>query len=183
MIQFNEARMTPDTKHIIVDVSIVNMSYYENVYVDAVILKYIDKDGNEQPVPDGEFSRDNGRIGENVKRFRVYADIDSISYNLFIIHAYCTDGASPDTPCGMTATESTKAIYNTCPIYQNLMAGLRNLGDDCSPPQALMNQFFRYKAFQLAIETGDYDAAAKYWNQFFSRKSKKTSKGCGCHGR
>lgn len=47
MLQYNEIRMTPDTKHLIVDVSVIDMSYYENVYVGAISIAYIDKEGKQ----------------------------------------------------------------------------------------------------------------------------------------
>ena len=36
MVQFNELRLTPDAKHMIVDVSVIDMPYYEDVYISAL---------------------------------------------------------------------------------------------------------------------------------------------------
>lgn len=38
MIEFQELRITPDSKCLIIDVSIKDLSYYNNVYLDAVII-------------------------------------------------------------------------------------------------------------------------------------------------
>jgi len=56
MLQYNEIRMTPDTKHLIVDVSVIDMSYYENVYVGAISIAYIDKEGKQVVLPNFEYS-------------------------------------------------------------------------------------------------------------------------------
>lgn len=38
MLQFNELRITPDNKHLIVDVSVKNDSYYKNVVIDSIVV-------------------------------------------------------------------------------------------------------------------------------------------------
>ena len=38
MMQFNELRITPDKKHLIIDVQVQEMRYYENVYLDTIII-------------------------------------------------------------------------------------------------------------------------------------------------
>ena len=35
MVDFNELRVSPDRKNLIIDVSIKDFSYYENVYIDS----------------------------------------------------------------------------------------------------------------------------------------------------
>lgn len=38
MIQFNELRVTPDGKKLIIDASVKDLQYYNDVYIDAVII-------------------------------------------------------------------------------------------------------------------------------------------------
>ena len=38
MVDFNELRVSPDRKNLIIDVSINDLSYYENVYIDSIII-------------------------------------------------------------------------------------------------------------------------------------------------
>ena len=38
MVDFNELRISPDRKNLIIDVSIKDLSYYENVYIDSIII-------------------------------------------------------------------------------------------------------------------------------------------------
>lgn len=38
MVDFNELRVSPDRKNLIIDVSIKDLSYYENVYIDSIII-------------------------------------------------------------------------------------------------------------------------------------------------
>lgn len=38
MLEFNELRITPDNKYLIVDVSVMQDSYYDNVYIGEIII-------------------------------------------------------------------------------------------------------------------------------------------------
>lgn len=38
MVQFNELRITPDGKHLIIDASIKNEEYYNNVVIDSIVI-------------------------------------------------------------------------------------------------------------------------------------------------
>lgn len=38
MVQFNELRITPDGKNLIIDVSVQDMEYYDNVFIDSIII-------------------------------------------------------------------------------------------------------------------------------------------------
>jgi hypothetical protein len=38
MIDFNELRITPDGKYLIIDVSINNASYYDNVFIKHIVI-------------------------------------------------------------------------------------------------------------------------------------------------
>lgn len=38
MVDFNELRVSPDRKNLIIDVSIKDLPYYENVYIDSIII-------------------------------------------------------------------------------------------------------------------------------------------------
>ena len=48
MLQFNELRITPDNKHLIIDVSIQEDSYYNKVVIDSIVI-----DTQDTYVPNG----------------------------------------------------------------------------------------------------------------------------------
>lgn len=49
MINFNELRVSPDRKSLIIDVSVKDLSYYENVYIDSIIIDTQDTFINSGP--------------------------------------------------------------------------------------------------------------------------------------
>ena len=184
MLVFNELRITPDTKHMIIDVSVQDMPYYDNVYVNSIIIQVSNNfsENNLQGInPDKTFLE---LPCGDVKHYRTFVDIDSVGNNLFFVYALASGEPAENTPCGGKDEYILGVVYDKCPIYRNLMNGIAALADDnsCNPPQKLMDQFFRYKGFQLAIDTGNYLTAIDYWNMFFKKKLTKTIKTCGCHG-
>ena len=54
MIQFNELRITPDGKKLVIDASVKDLNYYNNVYIDAVIVDtqntYVSSGPSSKPV-------------------------------------------------------------------------------------------------------------------------------------
>lgn len=38
MLEFRELRITPDGNHLIIDVAVQEHSYYENVFIDSIII-------------------------------------------------------------------------------------------------------------------------------------------------
>lgn len=54
MIQFNELRVTPDGKRLIVDVKVPDIKYYENVYIDTIQIDnqntFIENGPSSQPL-------------------------------------------------------------------------------------------------------------------------------------
>lgn len=43
MVDFNELRITPDSTHLIIDVSINNASYYDNMFIKNIVIDTQDK--------------------------------------------------------------------------------------------------------------------------------------------
>ena len=54
MIQFNELRITPDGKKLVIDASVKDLNYYNNVYIDAVIIDtqntYVSSGPSSKPI-------------------------------------------------------------------------------------------------------------------------------------
>ena len=54
MLEFRELRITPDGKHLIIDVAVQEHSYYENVFIDSIIIDtqdtYVQNGPSSKPV-------------------------------------------------------------------------------------------------------------------------------------
>lgn len=180
MLQFNELRITPDRKNLIVDVQVQDMPYYEDVYIDSVIITTSDKyvTGGLNPsnaIPDGYDE------SLHLKHLRKFYPIDGIADYLFFVDVVATGDATEDAPCGAVKSISG-VVYDKYPLYQQTMQLLQQM-QDCDPNTELKDFILQKKAFDIALDLGDYATAIDYWNKFFDKKKKSTVKtGCGCHG-
>lgn len=54
MLEFRELRITPDGKHLIIDVAVINSSYYDNVLIDNIIIDtqdtYVQNGPSSKPI-------------------------------------------------------------------------------------------------------------------------------------
>ena len=108
----------------------------------------------------------------------------SLDNNLFFVYITASGTPSPGTPCGMDESTVMGVVYNLRPWYNYGMGFIRGLADTCDIPAGFIDYILRFKAFQLALKTGHYPVAIKYWKWFIKGKKPvvKTSKGCGCNG-
>lgn len=178
MINFNELRITPDAKFLIIDVQVDPLDYYKDVYLDTIVVYTQQQYSSLGPSGTPIFTKP----CEGMKHYRTVIDIDSISNNIFFVEVLTTGDASEDAPCGMSTTPKLGITYNKYPIYQQGMKMLRNM-DNCEPNGDVINYILQQKAFDLSLKTGDYDKAKQYWDIFFNDKERVIKSNCGCHGR
>ena len=178
MIQINELTLTPDGKHLVVDVQITESEYYKDVYLSNI---YVDTQKTFQiDGPSYKPLFQESYTGQ--KRVRAVFDTDSISDNLFFVYILAEGDPAEGAPCGMYKKLILGVTYNREPIYKASMKFLKDL-NSCTPPQQLINFILRYKAFQLALKAGNYTKAIEYWNEFFKGvKPQNLPHNCGCHG-
>lgn len=207
MVQFNELRITPDGKHLIVDVQVEPLSYYDNVYIDSIHIDtqktFVETGPSSQTVytymaPEDvlsevyteecgcrvkdESSSENVYIDENgLKHLRQIIDIDGISDNLFFVWVITKGTPSADTPCGMKETMVLGTVYNEYPIYTQTMKYL-NAIDGCNPPKEFIDFILRTEALDLSLKTGNYLKAIEYWDKLFTKKLPNFNNTCGCNG-
>lgn len=179
MLQYNELRITPDKKHLIIDVQVQEMSYYENVYLDTIIIDTQKTYSITGPSSNPLMTIDCGHS----KHFRQFIDIDSIADNLFFVYTIASGEPTDDTPCGMDASSILGVTYDKYPMYLQGMQYISELNGSCEPPSDLVDYILVHKAFDLSLLTGNYLKAIDYWNKFLNEKEKTVSSKCGCHGR
>lgn len=208
MIQFNELRISPDGKKLIIDASVKELGYYDNVYIDAVIIDnqstYVSGNPSSKPIFYYEISNPNvtvtypeyngyvpSREGNsediNEKRVRLELDSkilgDSISTNLFFVYVIAKGTPSPDTPCGMDNQTTLGVVADLYPYYRSVMNGIKEISNECEIPKTFIDNLLRFKALELSLKTGNYIQAIKYWNKFFvGIKSSNINTYCKCHG-
>lgn len=181
MVQFNELKIVPDGTKLIIDVSIKDLSYYNNVYIDKILI-----DTQDTFVESGPSS--NARsISVNSKKIRLElgkGDVPSLTNNLFFVYVKTRGIPSPDTPCGMDNSIILGTTLYPYRIYCNMLKTIQlEYSNSCSPPRKFIDRFFRYKGLQLALITGNNLQAIKYFNGFSDNPSiSLTSNTCKCYG-
>lgn len=191
MVHFNELRITPDGQHLIIDASILSETYYQDVYIDSVIIDnqdtYVGSGPSSKPVysysvPDIVSKFINKASGQ--KHIRLDLDpMDVGSLNgLFFVYIRTKGTPTAETPCGMDNITTMGTVTNMYPFYQQAMGYIGEVADNCSTPQNFVDYILKLKALELAVKTGNYPDAIKYYNRFFNGKDKVVVKkgGCGC---
>lgn len=185
MVQFQELRITPDGKKLIIDVSVKNLKYYTNVYLDAIQIDT--QDTFVESGPSSEVVYDTGTIKGDVKSVRVELGtgdlLPSLNDNLFFVYVRTKGTPAANTPCGMDNVTTLGVVSNLYPLYQHALSYIKELSNTCSIPKNFINYILQYKAFELAIKTGHYTEAIKYWKKFFMGiKDSVITSNCGCYG-
>ena len=179
MLQWNELRITPDRKHLVIDVQVQPLPYYENVYIDALII-----DTQKTFLETGPSNKPLMTIpcGEEAKHVREFIDIDTLADNLFFIYAVASGEPTEDTPCGMSDPYILGLAYDKYPMYTRGMSLIQE-ANGCDPANDFINYILQQKAFDISLATGNYTQAIEYWNRFFDQKKQSVRNKCGCHGR
>lgn len=193
MIEFRELRVTPDGKRLIIDASVKDLQYYNDVYIDAIIIDtqdtYVANGPSTEPIFSHETATDDGTIQEGDGEKRVRLELDSTALGvslcdtLFFVYVVTKGTPSADTPCGMDNQTTMGVVANLYPFYRTMVNYMKEVEDECEIPKNFIDVLLRFKALELSIRTGHYVQAIKYWNKFFKGvKSKTINTGCRCHG-
>lgn len=188
MINFNELRITPDGKNLIIDVSVLTGEYYDNVYIDSIMIDTQDTYISSGPSAKAVYTY-NVSADKNLKNIRLVLegsdmnDIGILRDNIFFVYVSTKGAPSPDIPCGWDNTTTMQSIVDLYSFYQKSMVYIRELSDTCNIPKGFIDFILRVKALEISIKTGNYVQAIKYWNKYFKGNAlgNPTIK-CNCYG-
>nr|DAR32407.1 MAG TPA: hypothetical protein [Bacteriophage sp.] len=183
MITFNELRITPDGKRLIIDASVKDMSYYQNVYIDKVVVDsqgtYVDNRPSRHPVY-------TTTVTGNSKRVQLVLDdlVEvTVEDNMFFVYVITKGTPSADTPEGMNNQTTIGVAVDLSKVYNTSMCSIRQIECSCEIPKNFIESILRIKALELAIRTAHYTQAIKYWKKFFMCNTEEgESLKCRCNG-
>ena len=190
MVHFNELRITSDGQHLIIDVSVLSESYYKNVYIDSIVIDnqdtYVGSGPSSNPVysyyvPNGVSQLTKKTYSQ--KHVRLVLTTNDLPLNgLLFVYVRAKGTPAADTPCGLDNITTLGTVTNMYPFYQQAMNYIGELASNCSIPQNFTDYILKLKGLELAIRTGNYPDAIKYFNKFFKNKSDVVIRkgGCGC---
>lgn len=190
MIHFNELKITPDGAHLIIDVSVKNEDYYKNVYLDSIVIDnqdtYVGTGPSSNPVYQYSIPDVMSKLTQQyVSSKHVRLDLTPVDLpldGLLFVYVRVKGTPAPDTPCGEDNITTLGTVVNVYPFYQQAMNYIGELASNCSIPQNFTDYILKLKGLELAIRTGNYPDAIKYFNKFFKNKSDVVIRkgGCGC---
>lgn len=188
MVQFNELRITPDNKELIIDVSVKDLDIYTNVYLDYIMIDnqdtFIEDGPSDNPIytytiEDAAYSTSSNSGIKQCRLTLTNRDVN-LSSDLLFIYVVVKGVPAPSTPCNMDNATTMGVVYNLHNIFQSFMPYIREVENDCNLPKGFVNYILRFKALELAFATGNYTLAVKYWNRFFKDKLIAQPSICNC---
>ena len=184
MVQFNELRINPEGTKLIIDVSVKNSSYYNNVYIDSISIDTQDTFSTSGPSSSKIYTKTLEGNNKSIKLELGIGDIvPSLLDNMFFVWVKTKGTPSADTPCGEDNTLILGVTIALYPLYQKAFGYIKELEKKCVTPKGFIDFILQLKALQLAIRTGHYTQAIKYWEKFFKGKIEETiTNKCGCYG-
>lgn len=194
MINFNNV-IIADSDCIYIDVSIKDLYYFTDCYINRVVINDIDSFETQGPnldkciydskVLDG----DNKTFKALIKRAQFEQSVRNISNNIYFIYIQTKGTPTIDTPCGQDLEWYKVAIVDYKYLYHKSISYIRELVEcKCSRPEKFMDFILRIKALEMCLISQDYEEAIRYFKKFFNFEScgKKSPHirgcGCGCNG-
>lgn len=190
MVHFNELRITSDGQHLIIDVSVLSESYYKNVYIDSIVIDnqdtYVGSGPSSNPVY--QYSVPNGvsqltKKTYSQKHVRLDLTPTDLPLNgLLFVYVRTKGTPAADTPCGLDNMTTLGTVTNMYPFYQQAMNYIGELANNCSVSQNFTDYILKMKGLELAVRTGNYTDAIKFYNKFFNGKENTVVRkgGCSC---
>lgn len=211
MIRFNECRITSDGRHLIVDVSVIESEYFNDVFIDSISIDtdktYVDDGPSDKSVlslTSNDIERFNDEIdnavypddfytiqSEGSKHLRLVVHKNDprwkvdMNKEMLFVYVHTTGSPKSDAPCDISQTTQMKSVVNMFPLYKKAMEYIHQIESDCCEmPYGFQDMMIKIKAFEVAIKTGNYTRAIKYWNKYLNGIEDNIVKHkCGCHGR
>jgi hypothetical protein len=188
MIKFNELRITPNNENLIIDVSIEDADYYQNVVLDSIIIDTQDTYVENGPSSKAVFCFTiDDYSKKRVKLILKPEDLGvPIAGNIFFVYAISSGEPLSDTPCELRNSRIVGTAINLYPIYKHSMLYTRELGDTCNVPKNFVDYILKIKALDLSLKTGNYQEAIRYWNRLFKNlyyTNNVEFSNCGCYGK
>lgn len=200
MVRFNECRVTEDGDRLVIKASVDSLKYYDNVYIDSIIIDtdktYTPNGPSSNPVyvrkfvNDGDDSIHDGYSMETKGQKKISIsicgkDMDRASLNddIFFVYASTSGIPSPDTPCGMDNFYTMAAAVNMRPIYNEAMKYIRELNNSCEIPKGFIDAILKLKGFDLSLKTGHISTAIDMWSRLLKNRTATPDSKCKCNGK
>lgn len=170
MVEFQELKITPDGETLIVEVSVKNLEYYENVYLDTISIDTQDTYNGSGPSSNTVYKKTLEGDQKSIRLEIPSSEIltNSLKDNLFFIWVCTKNPPTAETPCGEDSAVSVGVVFYPYTLYCNMLKVLQlESNRHCSVPKNFIDSFIKYKGLQLSLLTGNYVNAINYYKDIF----------------
>ena len=191
MIIFDRLEISDSGKVLYMDVHVNKASYFDNIYIDKVVIQTSDQVSETDPLTPGSEHIYTQQVDGNVKELHLALNAvsdfeqvyNSLSDKLLFVYVICKGVVGECTPCRLDELTTLGVTFDTALLYQRVMQYTRELNRDCQIPKGFIDLILLWNGFKAAIETEHYIVAIDFWKRLFKTgEFTIISKGCGCHG-
>lgn len=191
MVQFNTLEfLTPKTLHI--NASIQDIEYFENVYIDKIVIDTESTVGSTGPSDNPALIYTIEEPSKNINLVLDVSNMVKVRPQMLFVYVHCTGAPSADTPCGldeeydMSAVVDYTAIYNYALRLAKTSGGCKCTSGDCEIDVVFANFALQYFRMEKSLENEDYDTAYEAYCYLINKGKEKRiaikPKGCNCNG-
>lgn len=191
MVIFDRLQVSDDGSRLNIDVHVNKASYFDNIYIDKVIIQTHEQVSEMDPLTPGDEHIYELTASDNTKELHLSlnasTDFDismsTLSDKLLFVYVVCKGVPDPCTPCRLDEMTTLGVTFDEALLYQKVMQYTRQLADTCEIPKDFIDLILLWNGFKSAIETEHYVVAIDFWKRLFAANSVfVTTKPCGCHG-
>lgn len=184
MVEFNKLMILPCNQGIYIDANVLDMPYFNDVYIDSIVIDTQDTFDNSGPSKSPLYTYtidgDNKSIKMTVNAEELL--VNNLDTTMFFIYIITKGNFAANTPCGSDVRSTMAVAVNMEPIYRRSIKLLQQAYDDCEVPRGLIDFILRYNAFKTCLKTRDFSLAIIYWKRFWSMINQSKHDKCCCYG-
>lgn len=182
MIKILSIELNRETDVLIVKAGIEDNPLFHNVYVDKIIIDdhetYSPAGPSSDPIYSYTVDRNSKEITVEISNIEVTGGFYG---KLLFIYAVSKGAPMADTPCGQDETIAMRVAADYCSFYNKIMPHIKELSNTCKIPRDFIDNYLKFKAIQVAVNTRNFQEACNFWTQFYSCQT-PVYKSCGCNG-
>ena len=199
MLRFNQLEIVhkPEGSFLIIDVEVEDDYKYNNitgkgVYIESIAIDNQDtfySSGGNSSTPIYQYPNELTGLEEGyeetptrlqLKLSRTEVPLGDLLY--VYVKAKIEGIELEDIPCCLQQDVIMGTVVDTYPYYQQAMEYIKEVADTCNPSQNFVDYILKLKGLEVAIKTGNYTEANKFFIKFFKNRGNinVAKGGCGC---
>lgn len=196
MVVFDQLRISNDSRKMVIDVHVNQLSYYDNMYISSITLctEKVVSELNSAVVPSDYLYRieyddhprsvsltltkavmDNAFIHTNNGSALSGHETATVSFStsdfrshLFFVYVELGGIPAANTPCDMDKSIYVGVTFDYGTLYGQAMNFTRELAADCTVPRGFIDFILNLEGLKMAIDTDHYVPAVQFWKRLYT---------------